>query len=235
MLRLTSAMVATILAAAPVFADPDHVITVNGSGEVNLAPDMARISIGITAEAPTAGEAMALMSTDSRNVLDHLLADEQLESADVQTGQLSLYPRYGEAKPGQASPLVGFSASTTVDIRVRDLTRLGGLLDAVVTEGANGLNGLSFDIKDRKTAMNEAHRAAVADARARAELYAEAAGVALGPVVSISETGGYGAPAPMMMSEMARSGSVPIAGGEMTIEAGVTMVFELVEAPANAE
>lgn len=226
MSRLTPALMAAFMLATPALAEPARQIAVTGEGEISLAPDMAQISIGVTAEAPTAGEAMAEMSAHAREVLDMLLTEEQLDSADVQTGQLSLYPRHDQ--PDESGPrIVTFVASTSVDVRVRDLTRLGGLLDAVVSEGANGLNGLSFGLQDPSQALEQARRAAVADAQARAALYAEAAGVSLGPVLSISEQGGYGGgPMPMMMAEAVRS-AVPVQAGEIAMTASISIVYEI--------
>ncbi|MBK6469072.1 MAG: SIMPL domain-containing protein [Rhodobacter sp.] len=107
--------------------------------------------------------------------------------------------------------------------------RDGEVLDAAVADGANTLNGLSFGQEDPRPAMDAARRAAVKDASAKAELYAEAAGVTLGRIVSIAEGGGYGGPAPMYDSAKSPAGSVPIAAGELSLTASVTVVWELAD------
>jgi uncharacterized protein YggE len=120
-------------------------------------------------------------------------------------------------------------ASNVVTIRARDLDRLGALLDAVVTTGANQLNSLTFGLSDPQPATDEARKRAVADARARAALYAEAAGVALGPILSITEGGGYQPPQPMYRRELAMDAGVPVAGGEVSVSASVTITYAIGE------
>ena len=121
-------------------------------------------------------------------------------------------------------------AGNTVHIRVRDLDKLGGLLDQVVEDGANTFNGLSFGLQDSTDAKNEARRRAVADARAKAELYAEAAGVSLGKIIELTD-GVTSSPQPMFMerSAMVMSDAVPIAEGEVSTSARVTITFEIAE------
>lgn len=200
-------------------------ITVTGEGSVQVAPDMAQLSVGVTSEAKTAEAAMSANSDAAAEVLSRLKA-AGIAERDVQTSGLSLYPRRDDRRldqPGEP-PIVGFVASNTLQVRVRDLDALGGILDEVVSGGANTLNGLSFGLQDPSEATDEARRRAVADAQAKAALYADAAGVTLGPVRSIDEQGG--APRPMMMEAagLAKSG-VPVASGELEVSASVTMAF----------
>jgi len=146
----------------------------------------------------------------------------------MQTAGLSLNPvwRDGSGPQGQPAPW-GFEASNIVSLRLRDLEALGPVLDALVSDGANRLDGVSFGLQDPDTAMDEARRLAVVDARRKAALYAEAAGVGLGQVISLSETGA-GMPRPVMMEMAAmRSDAVPIAAGEVGVSASVQMVFAL--------
>jgi uncharacterized protein YggE len=114
-------------------------------------------------------------------------------------------------------------------VRVRDLEALGGVLDRSIQDGANTFNGLSFGLADPVPALNEARKRAVADAMARAKLLSGAAGVTLGSVVSITEGGGMGGPVPMFRMAAADAASaIPVAAGEISTTASVTMVFELV-------
>jgi uncharacterized protein YggE len=117
-----------------------------------------------------------------------------------------------------------------VTVRVRALDALGAVLDGVVSDGANTLNGLGFGLAEDRPLMDEARRLAVADAAAKARLYAEAAGVTLGRVRSISEAGGYAPPMPLAMEAgYAKSADVPVAPGELSISASVAIVYEIAE------
>jgi len=211
------------LPAAAMADGPVRSVTVTGEGSVSLEPDMATVTIGVRHEGPTAREALDLMSAGLGPVLAQLAAAGVADS-DVQTRGLSLEASYihPEGKPPQ---LTGYAARSTVVVRLRDITLVGAVLDAVVSEGANQISGISFGLSDPSAAMDEARRAAVADARARAGLYAGAAGVELGEVLTISESGGM-APMPVAYA-MRDAGSVPIAAGEIEISASVTVVYAL--------
>lgn len=224
----TPALLALALSSTALSADDlPRTITVSGTGEVATAPDIARISVGVTSHAKTAADALAQMNTQAGAVLERLMTTEGIDKKDVQTGQLSLQPRYQDGKYGHPDGIIGFQAETSLDVILRDLSKVGGLLDTLVTDGANTLSGLSFDVADPEPLLDEARRKAVQKARAKAELYATAAGVELGPVVTISEQGGYSGPHPKMeMMAMARA-DVPIAEGEVGLSASVTIVYEL--------
>lgn len=203
--------------------DPARSVTVTGEGTIAMAPDMATITIGVRHEAKTAHDALEQMSAGLAPVLA-LLAEEGVAETDIQTRNLSLDASY--TYPEDEPPkLMGYAAQSNVSVRLRDLDSLGTVLDAVVAQGANQLAGISFGLSDPAQAQADARRAAVADARARAELYADAAGVTLGDVQMISESGA-GAPAPMAYA-MRDSASVPIAAGEIEQHARVTIVYEI--------
>lgn len=229
-MRVLSLFATVLLLAGPaVAADMPATISVTGEGRIEAAPDMATISLGVTTEAATAGAAMATNSDGVRAVIERLKA-AGIEDRDVQTSGLSLGPRYDYGRSDGAPPtIVGYTASNMVTVRVRALDRLGSVLDGVVSDGANTLNGLSFGIAEDGEVIDEARRRAVAEARRKAELYADAAGVALGRVISISEPGGYSPPMPMAMAEasFAKGGDVPVAPGEVSFAATVTMVYEI--------
>lgn len=203
-------------------------ITVTGEGEVAAVPDMAYVSIGVIHEAEPAADAIAAMSAATAAVLA-LLAEVGIAPADMQTGQLSLEPRYVHSNTYDDGPrITGFIATTSIDVRVRELPQLGAVLDAAVQDGANRLGGVRFDLQDRAPVLDEARRRAVADARGRAELFAEAAEVDLGEVQTISEVVFYDGPRPMMEASFARDAmSVPIAEGEVSLKAQVTMVYRI--------
>lgn len=206
-----------------VFADEPR-ITVTGEGRVDAQPDLAIVTLGVTTEGATAAEAMAANSTELAAVLERLRGSG-IEERDLQTTGLSLNPNWSQAE-GEASRITGYTASNMLTVRVRALDGLGDALDTAVSDGANTLNGVTFDVADPKPLMDEARRLAVADALDRARLLTEAAGVVLGDVVSISESGG-GMPMPERAYRMDAAASVPVAGGEVSRSANVTVVFEI--------
>ncbi len=203
-------------------------LTVIGEGSIETQPDMATISLGVTTEAETAAEALSANNEMTASVLETVSA-AQVEPRDIQTSGLSLSPNWSQDRDGEASRIVGFVASNQITVRVRDLEALGGILDDVVSGGANTFNGLTFGLQEPGPARDEARKEAVADAQRKAQLYAEAAGVTLGPIVELSEVTGD-QPQPMYRSNGAMMESaVPIAQGEISIEASVTVVFEIAE------
>ena len=203
-------------------------IVVTGEGIVNAAPDMATVRIGVAREARLAGDALRMTSEAMTAVLA-LLKNAGIEGRDVKTTNVSLNPRYQRTNDGRPPRVVGYIASNDLMVRVRDLAELGGVLDAVVSEGANAMNGIFFAVADPAQLETEARRAAVADARAKAEVLADAARVALGPVMSIHEGGAAPVPGPVMRSMAMEESAVPIAGGEIDIRSQVTIVFAIGE------
>ena len=200
-------------------------IVVSAIGAASATPDMATVSIGVMREAETAKEAMQGVGEATAAVLEEI-AEAGIEPRDVQTSSLMLNPVWEQ--DGTRTPAIrGYSAATMLSIRVRDLENLGNLLDAVVDQGANRLNGLSFGIADTDAVESEARTDAVKRAREMAETLAAAAGVDLGAIQSISEGGGGGAPAPMMRGAMMEAADMPIASGELDIRVSVTVVFEI--------
>ena len=206
------------------------VITVTGEGRVDQAPDMATVSLGVTTEGATAAEALGANSAEIAKVLERL-GSAGIAPRDVQTTGLSVNPNWRNNSSGEAPKISGFIANNGVTVRVRALDGLGAVLDAAVQDGANQLNGVEFGLQEPRPAQDEARRRAVADARARAELLAEAAGVKLGAIRSISET--MGAPMPMpafrMAADAVAGAPVPVAAGEVATTANVTIVWEIAQ------
>ena len=206
-----------------------RIVTVAGLGEVKVKPDMASISTGVTTDGPTARAALARNSTAMEAVLK-ALKDAGVAEDDIQTSNFSVQPVYGAMQPGQTSVprIVSYQVSNQVSARIRELKKLGATLDALVQAGSNQVSGISFDLNDPAAATNEARKKAIADARAKAELYAGAADASVGAVMQISEV----SVTPMMpvsyrMAEMSAAASVPIAAGQSTLSASVTVTFEL--------
>ena len=203
-------------------------LTVTGEGRASAVPDMATITLGVQREARTAGAAMSAASEAASAVLA-TLEGAGIESRDIQTTRLGLDPRYARPTDNAPPKITGYIASNGLIVRVRDLTDLGGLLDAVISDGANSFRGISFGVSDPTDLAAEARRDAVRDAAARAETLAGAAGVSLGPLQSLTEGGGDGGPAPIMRGAMMAEAAVPLAEGEIDITARVTLVYEIID------
>lgn len=222
------AAIVVLVGISPLWAETTGQITVTGEGSVFAVPDMAVITMGASAEAETAKEAMDQTSDITTAILDRL-TEAGVAERDMQTSDLSLSPLWSNRSSSENRPSIdGYQASNRVTVRVRDLESLGTILDAVLTDGANELGGLEFTLSDPEPLMNDARIKAVADARARAKLLADAAGVELGALISLSETGAR-APRPEMLSMARASDSVvPVAQGETELRASVTLVYEIV-------
>lgn len=203
----------------------DRLITVSAAGYVTAEPDQARLSTGVTSEAETAKEALATNSELMQKVIAGL-KESGVDAKDIQTGNFSVEPRYTQGK--STTPTIdGYRVTNQVEILVRDLKSLGGLLDKLVTLGANQMHGLSFEVSKAETLKDEARKEAVANARRRAELLAVAAGASVGEVVSIAEEVSYQGPRPMAMSTRAKADFAPVESGTETLEARVTVTWKL--------
>src|SRR5690606_7483950 len=147
---------------------------------------------------------------------------------DIQTSGISIHPQYRYAE-NQPRTITGYQASNTVNIKVRDVAKVGEVLDALVASGANQVNGPSFEIDEPESVYDEARQAALKKAQARAEMYAGSLGLRVRRLVSISEGGGFQPPMPMMkaMAMDARQQSAPVSPGETTLSASLEVVFEI--------
>jgi len=204
-------------------------VNVTGHASIERAPDMAVVSLGVTHEDKQATAALRQTSDAAAAILSRL-SELGVAKRDVQTSSVSLGPVWN--KPDGGGPRVhwGYEASNMITVRLRDMEMVGEALDTLVSDGANRLGNIRFTLQDNQEAMDEALRLAVRDARRKAALLADAAGVTLGDAVSISESGGGSPRSDRMAPTMMRSGSVPIAAGEIEIEASVSMMFQLEQA-----
>ena len=203
-------------------------LDVSATGETSRVPDVAIISAGVVTRAQTASAALSENSARMDRVVA-ALKRAGVADRDIQTSSINLNPeyRYAENQPPQ---LVAYSASNTVNIHFRDIRNAGRILDALVAQGANQINGPSLTIDEPEAALDEARTRAIANGRARAELYARALGKRVSRVISVSESGGsYPVPPPMPMMEraMAAGADTKIAPGEQKLQVTVAMVFEL--------
>ncbi len=223
-------LAAASLSAAPALAEETklpRVMTLTGHGEVRQAPDTVTVSAGVTTQGATAAEALSANTAAMTKVMETLKAGG-IPDKDIQTSNFSVQPRYDYNN--NPPKLEGYDVSNSVTVTLHDVAALGGLLDKLVQAGSNQINGISFGIEKPDQALDEARKAAAADARRKAEVYAAATGVKLGPIVSISEQQAY-TPPPMQMraamkAEMAPA-PVPVAAGEQTLAMDVTITWEI--------
>ncbi len=203
-------------------------MTLTGVGEVFVAPDMAMITIGVSSFNKNASEAMRANSTDMAVVFEKL-EGEGVEARDIQTAQISLNPRWERTASNNVSRIVGYEAVNTIKSRIRALDTVGTVLDVLSQSGANRISQVSFSIHKPRPYKNEARRLAVVDARAKAELYAQAAGFEIGDVISISDNNATAFPQPIARMEMSAmdDNAVPVSQGKMGVRAHVTIVYEI--------
>jgi len=213
-------------------------ISIEGRGEVTAAPDTAFVTSGVTTQGATAREAMDANTAAMAELLETLKASG-IEARDVQTTGFSVNPNYVYTDERDANgytmppKIAGYQVSNSVTVRVRALDALGAILDKSVTVGANTISGVSFSVADPSALYDEARKAAFADARKKAELYATAAGGTLDDLVSISESQGFAQPQPFEMRAMAAAApakDVPIAAGELSYSISVNIQWELDDA-----
>lgn len=204
-----------------------RIVSISGLGEVKSPPDMATISSGVVSEAVSAKDALAKNNAAMAGVIA-ALKNAGIKEEDIQTSGFSVSPKY-PAYPA-AQRIVGYTVSNNVTAHVKNLKNLGPILDTLVQSGSNQISGITFGIDEPKKVLDEARKKAVADARAKAELYAEAAGVSLGRVVQIAEQTAITPPVPMMrmaVEAAAADASVPIAAGQQTVSATVSITYEI--------
>lgn len=207
------------------------VLNLTAYGETKVAPDMATVSTGVVTEATTAEHAMRQNREKMAQVIA-TLRRAGIAEKDIQTSNLNLSAQY-TYRENMPPELRGYQASNQVTVTVYDLARLGAAVDAVVASGANQINGISFGLRDPQTAENAARREAVRRLQQKAELYAQATGMRLVGLKSLSEGGGYQPSPPMPMYRMAAApeaamdSSTPVAGGQLTLRVDVQGVYEL--------
>jgi uncharacterized protein YggE len=210
----------------PTPAPQIRTLQVSGTGEVSLTPDIATINIGVHTEHEDAAEALASNNTQAHKVID-LLKGQGIAEKDIRTSNFSIYPQ--QQYDGQGNPTgIKFVVDNSVIVTVRDLGKIGTLLDAAVQAGANSISGISFDVADKTAALSEARKQAVADAKAQAAGLAEAAGVKLAAIQNLSVSSGYQSPVygGFKAADMAGA-AVPINPGQLTITVNVNIVYEI--------
>ncbi|MBB3277514.1 MULTISPECIES: SIMPL domain-containing protein [Pseudoxanthomonas] len=216
---------------APAYTVPADgtLLNVSAQAEASRVPDVATLSAGVVTQAADGNAAMRQNAEQMAKVVAAIKA-AGIPEKDVQTSGISLNPQYRYAE-NEPPKITGYQASNTVSLKVRDIAKLGKVLDALAAVGANQINGPSFEIDQPEPVYDEARLAALKKAQARAETYAKALGLRVRRIVSISEGGGGFRPVPMMAMAMdAKAGrmeSTPVSPGETTLSVNLDVVFEL--------
>jgi len=223
-----AAPTAPVLAQAPtppaISAD-GTLLSVSATGEATRVPDVATLSAGVVTQAADANAALRANAAQMNRLME-AVREAGIAERDIRTSDLGVSPQYRRGD-GQAPQISGYEARNTVNLTVRDIADLGAVIDALVAAGANQVYGPNFQIGEPGEAHDEARRAALETARARAELYGQALGLRVRRIVSISEGGGF-VPRPMMaMRAMDAMESSPVSPGESTVSVNLDVVFEL--------
>jgi uncharacterized protein YggE len=207
---------------------PERTVTVSATGSVKADPDIAHVSTGVVTEGTTAREALDRNSAVMKSLIDGLKAIG-IDAKDIQTAHVGVEPRYQSSSRGERAPtIVGYRVTNQVRIVQRAITKLGETLDKAVTLGANQIHGIQFEVSRAEMLKDEARRAAMANARRRAELYATSAGAQVERVLAISENVIGGGPRPMADGvRMAMAEAVPVEPGTQTLDVTVHVVWSL--------
>lgn len=208
-------------------AETPRTLSVSGSGLVSLVPDIAHIYIGIHTENKNASEAVGSNNAQTQAVIE-ALSGFGIDEKDIQTSNFSVYPQQEWGPDGQVTG-VTYVVDNTVLVAVRDLEQIGQILDEAVKAGANSISGIQFDVVDREAANQQAMQAAIANAQARAEVLAEAAGVQLGAIQTIEASMSSIQPYPVERAYAmdATQAAVPVSPGQMQISYEVYVIFTI--------
>jgi len=224
------AVVGVASSAAPAHAQaPPARVVVSGEGKVNVVPDLAQVRSGVTTNAKNVKEAVESNSRIMAAIIT-ALTESGIAQKDVQTAQFSIQPVYSSQDQHSESKLTAYRVSNQVIAKIRHIDKLGDVLERLAAAGATDVWNIDFMVSDPSKALDEARETAIADARRKAEVFARAAGVTLGRVVTIEEEGAAAEPLSMRNRPMAAArdaAAVPIASGENTVRAVVTVGFDL--------
>ena len=208
---------------------PEVRVIVVGEGSVSAPPDYARIRSGVTTTAKTAKEATDANSRLMAAVTAALL-DSGIAQKDIQTSEFSIQPVYVSPTPSAEPKLSGYRVSNQVDVTIRQISKVGEILDRLVTAGATDAGNVEFLLSDPSKVLDQAREAAVADARRKAELYARASGFSLGRVAFVTENSEFAPPVALSgRLKSATTAPVPIQPGEDTLHARIVVGFDIAQ------
>ncbi len=240
---LSGICLAALALAAPAALAESNISTLSlqGTASVSAEPDMASVTTGVVTNADTAREALTA-NTEAMSALLALVKATGVADKDMQTSGFSVQPQYVYSDKTDANGyrqpprIAGYEVRNTLTVRLRELDELGTVLDQMVSAGSNTIDGVNFAVSDSSALLDEARRAAMKNALGKAELYADAAGVCLDRITSISENGGY-APQPKLMRSMiaedAMMAPVPVAAGEVGYDMTVSVDWEISMGPCE--
>ena len=206
---------------------PRRTVNVSGSGQVSAQPDIAVVTLGVQTEAEEAASALTENSQQMQALVD-VLKDEDVAAEDIQTQVVRLRPRYEEEPRAEGQrELIGYTATNVVEVRIRDLDAAGGVLDAAVQAGGNRIEGIRFEVSEPAAYLDQAREVAWNDAQHRAEQLASLAGVELGGIMTINESGR--GPQPVVERPMAveAAAAVPIEPGSQSIQVDLQVTWYL--------
>ena len=205
----------------------ERAVSVSATGSVAAEPNVAHVSAGIVSEADTAKDALARNTTAMAKLLDGLKG-LGIAPRDMQTVAFNVEPRYTQPKEERPAVISGYRVVNQVRLAVRDVKRLGEILDQAIALGANDIRSIAFDVDKAETLKDDARRQAMDNARRRADLYAKAAGAQLGPVLRIAEdVRALAAARPTSFGRAAIAAEVPIEAGTRTLEVEVHVTYVL--------
>ena len=209
---------------------PEPVVVVSGDAVVKAAPDRAFVTFAVESRSKNPKEAQSQNAKSMSSVQERLLAAGLTKDA-IRTLSYDLNLESDWVNGRQV--LRGYVARNTIEVRLDDISRVGEIIDIGITNGANSVHGVRFDLKNREALEREALKRATADARARAEAAAAGAGTTIGRVLRIEEPSrGYPVPPPMpmmreAMAQDARAVSTPVIAGEIEIRSVVVLTASL--------
>ena len=230
-MMLVLLVVTVILAGAPPAGAAERPplvpsVTVTGTGSASVAPDMAIVHAGVVTQATSAAVAVSANNVIMETVLRALSA-MGVADKDVQTTDFNVMPQYRQPTEGRTQEVAGYQVTNRVRVTVRDLGQLGALLDEIIKQGANRLEGIRFAVADPAPVLDEARAKAMADARRRAGVYAAAANVTVGRVLLIQEASAIIQPPQPMATFRTAQMAVPVAAGEQELSVTVTVSYAL--------
>jgi len=206
-------------------------LSISAEAEIKSVPDIATVSTGVTTIEPTPTKALQENSVKMDAVYKALTA-AGIAAKDIQTSDMSVTPQYAQSLTNKTPRITAYQVDNNVSVVIRNIKNIGAVLDALIANGANQLNGPEFSLEDKSPALDEARKSAMAKAQKSAAVYAAAAGLKIKRIISISEQGGFvprpmRAPRPMMAMASMSSASAIVSAGEVTTDITVNVEYEL--------
>jgi uncharacterized protein YggE len=238
MFFLSSVAVATLLtsvygvahAQEPAISPTGTRLDVSAQSAIQASPDIATLQIGVVTKAATAEQARK-ENAQKMNTAFAILKEKNIDAKDYQTTGVNLSPDYVYEKE-KAPRIAGYQAVNNLNVKLRDLDKVSDVIDALVAKGVNQINGPNFNVDKPETFLNKARQDAMKKADDRARVYAQATGLRVQRIVSISENANMAMPRPYMMkaamaADTVSMESTPVAPGQIDLDVTVNVVYEL--------